>query len=995
MSLTDSRRYTTSRLASCHGYEDDPVIDDAFSPILPAFYQHSGRIVSTAKGIWELWSPNSSQTPFYPGIPPPFATSVYHSDITQRRYDGHLGRFDFCVSPQSLATDRLWRGFVLRPASGFQKLDECPEYELIHRVWDKASTSGRLFPSFIAKLSNRAVQLGTDPLVFSDIPMDRFNLWKDRPVAPNAEDIQALSAIQRFDEAVDKVVEIQRRLRDTAAWLVMAKMMTTEVSISSEALRKRPIPLANEDYIGTWVNGANLEDVTWLLYHGVPCFLIHEVTPFEKSNDIPGPSNRYPWAKSFVEDTEALLLYPKRNGYDVIAARYPNPPVNRRTSPIDPAQPVVSHPDHRHRSSSRAQGWQGRIIGYETREPPVDWSNWKADTSFDADPLEYVRLHPAHVDWLRPPPIAVPSGKWSIWVEDTTDDLDLIPCIRKARNSERIDPDDFGDGPYYDRDERREMYFATTVTIPPGYISRITDFGLPVPRMLFLHEVNHKVARAKASRWMYYSRLPAGNANNRERTPSPRRLPPLLETQTSLNAPITAPPSPDMETTTTIPLPQQTIASEDSISLGSSDRSDSPMQVDPRQIESRAETSTGPSRYLLVTSCEDKTEWEDLLTALLAIIEGTLELRIERIFHSSSGRTRSVMLEAASTSDAIQFRGRNVGSQLLPGIPMVCEFMSENHFDEAWENRVNGWLNQPSPAPPPLPEGQSRAPPSHHTSRRHSPPRATPTTRRYQSSFRHYSPRRRSPTPSDSYSRPRSPSLPSQYYSHASWSPFTRRDPTPDRRSPNDRRYRSRSRSFQRKGKAVERRSASPPSVRASRQASLNRSVKEVVPISRAHSHRSQDTTSTHQASSSSASEGPSRTNQSAWESEYVNFLAAVGQQALASSFPSIPLPSLPTGNRTQWLPPLPAVAPAIVQGPSLTPTATAIADTPAAARLTLADRLVEPPRSLFDRLGQEEGEYITGDQSDDEDLGASAEITTGTRRRYRRGRRAGTKNRN
>ncbi|RDB18153.1 hypothetical protein Hypma_000653 [Hypsizygus marmoreus] len=183
----------------------------------------------------------------------------------------------------------------------------------------------------------------------------------------------------------------------------MAKLMTTYAVTTSESQRQRAMALATDDCLGVWINGANIEDATWLLYHGVPCFLKHEVTPLEKSIAIPGPSNRYLWLKNFVEDTEVMHLYLKRNGYDAIAACYAKPSPTKTTLRIEVAPPPSPYPDHHHHSSSRAQGWQGRIIGFETVEPPTDWSNWGAETKYDAEPLEYIPLHPTRVDWLRPP----------------------------------------------------------------------------------------------------------------------------------------------------------------------------------------------------------------------------------------------------------------------------------------------------------------------------------------------------------------------------------------------------------------------------------------------------------------------------------------------------------------------------------------------------------------------------------------------------------------
>ncbi|KAF8238337.1 hypothetical protein L208DRAFT_1213639, partial [Tricholoma matsutake] len=58
------------------------------------------RLVASGRRVWELWSPNSSQGAFYPGVPPADFQLSCRSDEMQQRYDGHLGRYDPMVSPQ-------------------------------------------------------------------------------------------------------------------------------------------------------------------------------------------------------------------------------------------------------------------------------------------------------------------------------------------------------------------------------------------------------------------------------------------------------------------------------------------------------------------------------------------------------------------------------------------------------------------------------------------------------------------------------------------------------------------------------------------------------------------------------------------------------------------------------------------------------------------------------------------------------------------------------
>ena len=139
-SKLDSRRFPTSRLLSIHGYDHLPLVDDSLSFNLPRFRQHSGQLVAVGHRIWELWSPNSAQVAFYPGVPPTNFQLCLPSDETQRRYDGHLGRHDYTVSPQLLSEEHPWRGFILRQEVGFKRQLDYPEFALLHQNWHSTSS---------------------------------------------------------------------------------------------------------------------------------------------------------------------------------------------------------------------------------------------------------------------------------------------------------------------------------------------------------------------------------------------------------------------------------------------------------------------------------------------------------------------------------------------------------------------------------------------------------------------------------------------------------------------------------------------------------------------------------------------------------------------------------------------------------------------------------------------------------------------------------------
>lgn len=108
-----------------------------------------------------IWSPNSRQDPYYPGhfvavglVPLPSLTS-------QRRYDGHLGRWDPTRNPQAYNRYKPWLGFILREEG--ERIDGYPhcEYWTVLSVWIRSglSSSGRIQIEYVDLLFKRNAEL--------------------------------------------------------------------------------------------------------------------------------------------------------------------------------------------------------------------------------------------------------------------------------------------------------------------------------------------------------------------------------------------------------------------------------------------------------------------------------------------------------------------------------------------------------------------------------------------------------------------------------------------------------------------------------------------------------------------------------------------------------------------------------------------------------------------------------------------------------------------
>ncbi|KAF8239857.1 hypothetical protein L208DRAFT_1235734, partial [Tricholoma matsutake] len=157
--------------------------------------------------VWELWSPNSAQVMFYPGVPP--------TGFQLRRYDGHLGRYDSTVSPQLLSAQHPWHRFILQQELGFKQQSEYPEFALLHQNWRSTSSEeGFISMEWIDALMFRLNRLDAEMSSCSELMACRADLWESRPLSPSVDEVVTLRHIQSFTIAVDCIAWLQHSIKD-------------------------------------------------------------------------------------------------------------------------------------------------------------------------------------------------------------------------------------------------------------------------------------------------------------------------------------------------------------------------------------------------------------------------------------------------------------------------------------------------------------------------------------------------------------------------------------------------------------------------------------------------------------------------------------------------------------------------------------------------------------------------------------------------------------
>jgi hypothetical protein len=88
----------------------------------------------------------------------------------ERRYDGHLGRFDYSLHAQAFDPLYLWHGFIMQPTDIAHYLSHRPEFYQLLDVWQVLS------PQMLTHSSIHPVALSTLKLRIADVTKE-MDLW--------------------------------------------------------------------------------------------------------------------------------------------------------------------------------------------------------------------------------------------------------------------------------------------------------------------------------------------------------------------------------------------------------------------------------------------------------------------------------------------------------------------------------------------------------------------------------------------------------------------------------------------------------------------------------------------------------------------------------------------------------------------------------------------------------------------------------------------------
>ncbi|KAK7032812.1 hypothetical protein R3P38DRAFT_3352123 [Favolaschia claudopus] len=298
--------YREPRFKDFYDYEKPPRVDPTLIRPLSATNslprRNNGRAFKIGAQSYYVWSPNSSQTPFYPGV---LAAATNHlPNQGERRFDGHLGPADPTVNPQYTDPNQLWLPFIERDPWKAETTDTA--FVKVHDAWISSppKLTGNLDPNFVGLLKQQHQASDTE---ISRIRFTHLNLpsvFRAASFGTTFEDLARLEKLTIYGDAIDEVTKCQRDLRIKRAWIVMATvypfgdLQRQNPNELIKRLDQQPVSAADDARMGLWVNGNQITelDLLWFLTEArVPCFVIQEAKTYQQGLTEP--------STSFIEGT--------------------------------------------------------------------------------------------------------------------------------------------------------------------------------------------------------------------------------------------------------------------------------------------------------------------------------------------------------------------------------------------------------------------------------------------------------------------------------------------------------------------------------------------------------------------------------------------------------------------------------------------------------------------------------------------------------------------
>ena len=229
-----------------------------------------------------------------------------------------------------------------------------------------------------------------------------------------------------------------------------------------------PVEMADDRYLGVWLNGTEEQLARWYLKEGIPCFVVREIT-FPEHTRLAAPET----VIDFAASSSASVLHWSINEYDAMAL-----------TRGDMALPNLSF--------FHNPGWiwsdlMDKIQSTTTVEPEAP-----QEINYEPPPLDTVTISPDQVPWIRPLPViraepsrpGAPPHKCKGWVKylerpNTKGTLqDTKGTLQEVGTKHNFDHYTYS---MYDREKRWHIHFLRRPKLPEGCVSNPEVFGQPCP----------------------------------------------------------------------------------------------------------------------------------------------------------------------------------------------------------------------------------------------------------------------------------------------------------------------------------------------------------------------------------------------------------------------------------------------------------------------------------------------------------------------------------
>ncbi|KAJ6557599.1 hypothetical protein B0H19DRAFT_1376294 [Mycena capillaripes] len=239
--------YVYGRLSNSAGYSVIPQVLTGLTFDLPVHLAASSRLVANGEQIFELWSMNSKQLPYLPGVRKVCFLPSVITARERKRYDGHVGRHDCLHAPQYYREDTKHWLFMCRVREVAPEDLYYAFYQPLTLVWTTSPNlrEGTFQDEYIHRLHKAYARVASDCQKFVS-----SSLWGSKPSYTSAEAINSLRSVKTWDDTVDQGVALQRGLRELEAWLRFIELRLSLGNSTLEELRRVRWAATREQYIG-------------------------------------------------------------------------------------------------------------------------------------------------------------------------------------------------------------------------------------------------------------------------------------------------------------------------------------------------------------------------------------------------------------------------------------------------------------------------------------------------------------------------------------------------------------------------------------------------------------------------------------------------------------------------------------------------------------------------------------------------------------------------